>query len=167
MAASRQIRYKPIAIYGLLVKKEKCIDGLYIYYRDRAFHRVGEPKNAGLVVDPPDHSVLIVETTCEIGDDKWQGTDEAKDRIFTDLELENICRREDVVEVNLLHGESGYPVFALGFEPHLEEVKNWIQSVPNLQSVGRQGGFTYPNMHSAMRMGAKAAGVAMKRLGID
>ena len=70
MAASRQIRYKPIAIYGLLVKKEKCIDGLYIYYRDRAFHRVGEPKNAGLVVDPPDHSVLIVETTCEIGDDK-------------------------------------------------------------------------------------------------
>lgn len=164
LEAAREIRYKPIAIYGLLVRKPKCIDGLYIYYRDRVFHRVGEPKNAGLVVSPPDHSVLIVETTCEIGDEKWQGTDEIKERIFTDLEIENICSREDVVEVHVLHGETGYPVFALGFEPHLEKIKAWIKTVPNLQSVGRQGGFTYPNMHSAMRMGARAAEAAMARL---
>ena len=164
LEGARQIRYKPIAIYGLLVKKQRCIDALYIYYRDRAFHRVGEPKNAGLVVNPPDHTVLIVETTCEIGDDKWKGTDEVKQRIFSDLEHENICRREDVVEVNILHSETGYPVFALGFEPHLDKVKRWIASITNLQSVGRQGGFTYPNMHSAMRMGARAAEAAMARL---
>lgn len=164
LVAARQIRYKPIAIYGLLVKKQRCIDALYIYYRDRAFHRVGEPKNAGLVVNPPDHTVLIVETTCEIGDEKWQGTQEVKERIFTDLEIENICRREDVVEVNILHNESGYPIFALGFEPHLEKVKSWISSISNLQSVGRQGGFTYPNMHSAMRMGARAAETVISRL---
>lgn len=164
LEAARQIRYKPIAIYGLLVKKPKCIDALYIYYRDRAFHRVGEPKNAGLEVNPPDHTVLIVETTCEIGDEKWQGTEEVKERIFADLAVENICRREDVVEVNILHNESGYPIFALGFEPHLEKIRSWIKSIPNLQSVGRQGGFTYPNMHSAMRMGARAAETAMARL---
>jgi protoporphyrinogen oxidase len=162
--AAAKIRYKPIAIYGLLVKKPKCIDALYIYYRDRAFHRVGEPKNAGLQVTPADHSVLIVETTCEVGDEKWQGTEEVRQRIFSDLEIENICHKEEVVEVNLLHCETGYPVFALGFEPHLEKVRDWIESIPNLQSVGRQGGFTYPNMHSAMRMGAKAAQVVLDRL---
>lgn len=164
LQAARDIRYKPIAIYGLLVKKERCIDGLYIYYRDRAFHRVGEPKNAGLKVNPPDHTVLIVETTCEIGDDKWLGTPEMRERIFADLEAENICRRDDIVEVNLLHSETGYPVFALGFEPHLEKVKAWVKGVPNLQTAGRQGAFTYPNMHSAMRMGARAAETAMARL---
>jgi protoporphyrinogen oxidase len=164
LAAAREIRYKPIAIYGLLVNKPKCIEGLYIYYRDRAFHRVGEPKNAGLKVTPADHSVLIVETTCEIGDEKWRGTDEVKDRIYGDLEQENICTREDVVEVHLLHCETGYPVFALGFEPHLQAIRDWISTVPNLQSVGRQGGFTYPNMHSAMRMGARAAEVVIARL---
>ncbi len=164
LAAAREIRYKPIAIYGLLVNKPKCIDALYIYYRDRAFHRVGEPKNAGLKVEPPDHSVLIVETTCEIGDEKWQGTDEVKERIFTDLEAENICSRDDVVQVNLLHSENGYPIFALGFEPQLEKVKYWVKSIPNLQTAGRQGAFTYPNMHSAMRMGARAAQSAMARL---
>ena len=161
--ASRELRFKPIAIYGLLVKKEKCIDALYIYYRDRMFHRVGEPKNAGLIVKPDGHSVLIVETTCEIGDEKWQGTEEAKRRIFEDLELENICKKEDIVEVNLLHGETGYPVFALGFEPHLEKIMSWVRSLPNLQTTGRQGGFKYPNMHSAMRMGATAAQTILKQ----
>jgi protoporphyrinogen oxidase len=164
LEASRQLRFKPIAIYGLLVKKEKCIDALYIYYRDRAFHRVGEPKNAGLIVKPDGHTVLIVETTCEIGDAKWQATDEARQRIFEDLELENICKKADVVEVNVLHGETGYPIFALGFEPHLDKVMNWVRSVSNMQSNGRQGGFKYPNMHSAMRMGATCAMTAMKRL---
>lgn len=164
LAAAREIRYKPIAIYGLLVNKPKCIDALYIYYRDRAFHRVGEPKNAGLKVEPPDHSILIVETTCEIGDEKWQGTDEIKERIFSDLAAENICTRDDVVQVNLLHSENGYPIFALGFEPQLEKIKSWVKSIPNLQTAGRQGAFTYPNMHSAMRMGARAAEAAMARL---
>lgn len=163
LEAAARLRYKPIAIYGLLVRKPKCIDALYIYYRDRAFHRVGEPKNAGLRVEPPDHTVLIVETTCEIGDPKWNGDAEVREQILTDLELENICRREDVVEVNILHGETGYPIFALGFEPHLEKVKSWLATAPNLQSTGRQGGFTYPNMHSAMRMGARAAEAVMQR----
>jgi protoporphyrinogen oxidase len=164
LQAASEIRYKPIAIYGLLVKKQKCIDALYIYYRDRMFHRVGEPKNAGLKVNPPDHTLLIVETTCEIGDEKWQGTDEAKERIYTDLELENICTRDDVVECHLIRGENGYPVFMLGFESYLDQVKSWVNSVPNLQSIGRQGGFSYPNMHSAMRMGARAAEKAMAHL---
>jgi protoporphyrinogen oxidase len=164
MTAAHNIRYKPIAIYGLLINKPKCIDALYIYYRDRAFHRVGEPKNAGLVIDPPDHTVLIVEMTCEIGDEKWRGTEEVRERIAADLALENICQPSDIVQTHILHGETGYPVFALGFEPHLAALKDWVATVPNLQTAGRQGAFTYPNMHSAMRMGAKTAEVAMKRL---
>jgi len=165
LEAARQLRFKPIAIYGLLVKKEKCIDGLYIYYRDRIFHRVGEPKNAGLVVKPEGHTTLIVETTCEIGDFKWNGSDEAKQRIYEDLEKEGICKRDDVIETHLMHGETGYPVFALGFEPHFEKVMNWVKNMPNLQSTGRNGGFKYPNMHAAMRMGATAAQTVLKRLG--
>ena len=56
----------------------------------------------------------------------------------------------------------GYPVFALGFEPHLARVLDWVKSIPNLQSAGRQGAFQYPNMHKAMRMGAAAAGAVME-----
>lgn len=151
------LKTKAIAVYGLLVNKAKAIDALYIYYRDKAFHRVGEPKNAGLKVTPADHTVLIVETTCEIGDAKWNGDDSAKDAIFADLEREGICTRDQVVEVNLLRTPHGYPIFGLGFEPHLEKVNGFVNAIKNVQTTGRQGGFCYPNMHKAMRMGADAA----------
>ena len=157
LAAAALLRFKPIAIYGLLVRRNRCLDAMYIYYRDRSFHRVGEPKNAGMRVIPPDHTILIVETTCEMGDDKWRGSESAREALVADLEAEGICRREEIIETHVFQEEFGYPVFALGFEPHLDRVRAWVRSIPNLQSTGRQGGFQYPNMHAAMRMGATAA----------
>ncbi|MFN3234289.1 MAG: FAD-dependent oxidoreductase [Gammaproteobacteria bacterium] len=155
--AATSLRYKPIAIYGLLVKKPKCMDAQYVYYRSRVFHRVGEPKNAGVKVNPPDHTVLIVEMTCEVGDEKWRGDASVKERLFRELAEEGICEESDIVELHITHYETGYPIFALGFEPHLDAVKQYIQGFENLQTTGRQGAFTYPNMHSAMRMGYQAA----------
>ena len=155
--SAKMLKYKPISVYGLLVKKQKCIDSLYIYYRDRIFHRVGEPKNAGLIVTPAHYTTLIVETTCEINDAKWNGEDSVKKKMLEDLALEDICLPEEVVEIHQIKSETGYPIFALGFEPFLETVKKYLKSFDNFQTIGRQGNFCYPNMHTAMRMGADAA----------
>lgn len=157
LQAANNLRYKPIVIYGLLVKKPRCLSAQYVYYRSRVFHRVGEPKNAGVTVTPSDHTVLIVEMTCEIGDEKWRGDDSVKQRLYKELAEEGICQQNEIAELHISHYETGYPIFALGFEPHLEAVKGYIGGFANLQSVGRQGAFTYPNMHSAMRMGWNAA----------
>jgi protoporphyrinogen oxidase len=156
-ASAGLLKFKPITVHGLLVNKAKCLNGLYIYYRERIFHRVGDPKNAGLIVNPPDHSVLIVETTCEEGDAKWSAAPEIREKIIEDLEAEHICTREQIVEWHVMNSNTGYPIFKIGFEAHFDQVKGYIDSVKNLRSVGRQGGFTYPNMHGAMRMGANAA----------
>lgn len=157
LESCQALRYKPIVIHGLLVNKPKCLDALYVYYRERVFHRVGEPKNAGLTVNPPDHSVLIVETTCEKGDGKWELSPEVKERILDDLEAENIVKRDQIVEWHILRSEHGYPIFRLGFEPHFQRVKKHVESLGNLVTAGRQGAFCYPNMHGAMRQGAAAA----------
>lgn len=161
------LKFKPITIHGLLVDKPKCIDGLYIYYRERIFHRVGEPKNAGLTVNPPDHSVLIVETTCELGDEKWRVTDAVKEQIMADLEIENICTRAQIKEWHTLQAVHGYPVFKLGFEPHFQTLKAKVDAIPNLRTAGRQGAFCYPNMHGAMRQGANAAKAINEQIALD
>jgi len=152
--AAKLLHFKPMTVYALLVKKEQCMDALYTYYRDRIFHRVGEPKNAGLLVTPENHTTLIVETTCERDDAKWTG--DALPQILSDLEKEGLCNKEDVVEHHLLHAQYAYPIFKKGFEKHLETVLNYLRTFSNLRTTGRQGAFTYPNMHSAMRMGADA-----------
>jgi len=144
-------------MYGLLVKKDRALDALYIYYRKRAFHRVGEPKNAGMVISPADHTVLIVETTCEIDGPKWNRDANFVETMVSDLEAEGICTKQDIVEMHLLKTMHGYPIFALGFETHLAIVRDYIESLGNVTSAGRQGDFCFPNMHGAMRMGADAA----------
>ena len=154
LAAARQLKFKPMSVYALLVKKERCMDALYTYYRDRIFHRVGEPKNAGLQVTPPDHTTLIVETTCEVDDHKWTGN--VLPTILDDLAIEGLCQADQVVSHHLIHSRHAYPIFSLGFEKHLQVVQNYLRRFKNFRSTGRQGAFTYPNMHSAMRMGAQA-----------
>ncbi|MBT8037298.1 MAG: FAD-dependent oxidoreductase [Verrucomicrobiae bacterium] len=152
--AANQLRFKPLTIYALLIRKDRCMDALYTYYRDQVFHRVGEPKNAGLEVTPAGHTTLIVETTCEIGDRYWQG--DALDEILTGLSLEGLCEPDDLVEHHLIHSAHAYPIFAHGFQKHLACVTDYLSCFKNLRTTGRQGAFTYPNMHSAMRMGAEA-----------
>ena len=155
LAAAQELRFKPMTVYALLIKKERCMEALYTYYRDRVFHRVGEPKNAGLEVTPKAHTTLIVETTCEVGDFKWNG--EALPQILHDLQAEGLCKPEEVISHHLIHSRHAYPIFSFGFEQPLQIVQNYLSRFSNLRSTGRQGSFTYPNMHSAMRMGAEAA----------
>lgn len=155
--AARSLHYKPIVTYGLLVKKPKCMEGLYTYYRDRIFHRIGEPKNAGLEVSPADHTVLIVEMTCDSADAKWNDAPEIRQQIVAGLLAENICQAGDIVEWNHFTNPHGYPIYKLDFESHLGKINAWLDARPDLISTGRQGAFTYPAMHSAMRMGHDAA----------
>lgn len=154
LAAAKSLSYKPMVVYALLIKKERCMDALYTYYRDRIFHRVGEPKNAGLEVKPADYTTLIVEMTCEVGDEKWTGSH--FEEVVADLESEGLCQKADIVEKHLIHSRYAYPIFKKGFETHLDIIQEYLSRFTNLRSTGRQGAFTYPNMHSAMRMGAEA-----------
>ena len=154
--AARQLTYKPTVVDALLVKKESCIESLYTYYRNRRFHRVGEPKNAGMQVRPEGYTVLIVEATCEVGDDAWEGNEAYWEQIKKDLEAEGICLGEEVVDRLHLKNAHGYPVYNLGFEKHLEAIHAWLEEYPEMKSTGRQGGFTYPAMHTAMQMGKTA-----------
>jgi protoporphyrinogen oxidase len=158
--AARWLEYRPIVIYGLLVRKRKAFDALYIYFRNRMFHRIGEPKNAGMKVVPDDHTVLIVEMTCDVGDGKWCGDADSVARMKQELEEEGICSPDEIVEQHISRSAQGYPIFSLGFESHLDVIRGYLESesVGSLISTGRQGAFCYPNMHGAMRMGADAAG---------
>ncbi len=155
--AAAYLRYKAGIIHGLLVNKPKVLDACYVYYRDRLFHRISEPKNAGMRIHPADNTVLIIEMTCEVGDEKWTNADEVWQRLLSELELEGLCNRDQVIEHHLIKNRHAYPIFDLGFEQHLEICMNYLSSISDLMSVGRQGGFCYPNMHGAMRMGADAA----------
>ncbi len=155
--AGARLRYRPMVVYGLLVRRERVLSALYVYFRERSFHRIAEPSASGMEVRPPGHTVLLCELMCEVGDARWNGDPAVERQLVADLEAEGLLRADEIVEVHRIHSRHAYPVFDLGFEPHLEAVNAYLAGFANLLSVGRQGGYCFPNMHGAMRMGAEAA----------
>lgn len=156
-AAARELRFQGTAVYAFLLRRERCLDCLYVYFRERVFHRVAEPSRSGLQVAPPGHTVLLAELSCRPGDPRWRGAPEVREQVVAELAAEGLLRREEVVECHVFANEHAYPVFARGFEEHLATVRDWLGGFPNLRSTGRNGAFCYPNMHGAMRMGLEAA----------
>jgi protoporphyrinogen oxidase len=162
--AAAELRHKPVAVYGLLVRKPRVLEAMHVYYRERIFHRLAEPANCGMTVSPPGHTVVLAELTCDVGDDRWAGGPATRQRIIADMVAEGLLAEDDIVSVYVLRDEYAYPVFALGFEPYLARVQGYVGGLANLRSTGRQGAFCYPNMHGAMRMGADAAQALMASL---
>jgi len=156
-AAAAALRHRPMVAYAFLIRRPRVLDALYVYYRDRHFHRLAEPKNSGLAIDPPDHTLLLAELMCAPDDGLWRGDPDAVAAVVRDLEAEGVCRADEIVRLHIVHAPEAYPVFDLGFEPHLAALQDFVARWPNAWSVGRQGGFGYPNMHAAMREGASAA----------
>lgn len=165
--AAQALFYKPITVLGLRVRRERVLDALYVYFRDRAFHRVGEPKLSGLRVSPPGHTILIVELTRAIEPGEHGGEAALYERVCRELTADGLLRgAEEVAEHHFLHRRHAYPVYLRGFERHLARIREFLGRFDNLVSTGRQGGFAYPNMHEAMRMGRGAALRALEAVGL-
>lgn len=155
--SAASLQYRSMAVHGLLVRRDRCMDALYTYYRDRCFHRVSEPKNAEVLIQPPGHTLLLVERMCEVGDAVWQGTDQAIAETIQALAAEGLCAAGDVISTLVLTDRHAYPMFSLGFEHHLSRILSWLDRETPIITAGRQGTFSYPNMHQSMREGERAA----------
>jgi protoporphyrinogen oxidase len=49
-----------------------------------------------------------------------------------------------------------YPIYALGYEKPLRRLQDWVESLPDLLSYGRQGLFAHDNTHHALFMAYRA-----------
>jgi protoporphyrinogen oxidase len=157
-ALSEGLKYRSLVVVGLQLAKPKVIDSLFLYFRDRSFNRIAEPKNSGLEVNPPEHTVLLAELSCNVGDEVWSNDRTTVELVIEDLMDEGLCRREEVVSSTVLKAEHAYPVYHLGYENELRELRNYLdRDFPDIYLVGRQGTFTYINMHVAMKMALDAA----------
>ena len=110
----------------------------------------------GFDINPPNATILIAEVNCDVSDLIWNDEEEAIKRVVDDLENEKIILRKEIIESHVFKAPNAYPIYLLNYEDNLETVFNWINSISNLQSIGRQGAFSYVNSHIAMKMAYNA-----------
>ena len=111
----------------------------------------------GINIKPETATILISEVNCETSDFIWIEEDHAKQMVIKDLIKENLIHQEEILEAHVFKAPNAYPIYLLDYEKNLKVIFNWVDSIPNLQTIGRQGRFQYINSHVAMKMGYNAA----------
>jgi hypothetical protein len=64
---------------------------------------------------------------------------------------------DEVIGGFTVRAPRAYPSYVIGYEKHLETVKNFVYSLENIQIIGRYGTFRYNNTDHSIETGLLAA----------
>jgi protoporphyrinogen oxidase len=119
---------------------------------------MSEPKNYSTAAEPADRTVLCAELPCERGDAHWEMSDaDLGKMVEAALARLGIPLPAPVLQVTTRRLPQAYPVYQQGYETAFETVDKWLDEVPGVLTLGRQGLFAHDNTHHTLAMAYAAA----------
>jgi len=147
--ASKRLKYRELLLVNIIVNRANILDHLEIFYPDKKFpfKRIYEPKKMSPKMAPETHSSLVLEICCSHGDvSNHQLRKRLIDRSIMMLERDGILKEEDVLDCSTIRLPAAYPIYDLAFEEVTAALEDFLATIPNLISCGRQGLFEYHAM---------------------
>ncbi len=172
-AVAAGLPYRDFITVGLLVDKQKLLDqtGLadnnrlvadnWIYIQEPGV-RVGRLQlfnnwSPYLVADPDRTAWLGLEYFCTEGDDLWNQTDADFIRMaIQELESIRLIKGDAVLDACRIRVPKAYPAY-FGTYDRISLVTDWLNRLPNLSCIGRNGQHRYNNMDHSMLTAMLAA----------
>jgi protoporphyrinogen oxidase len=148
-----------IFVYLKLAKPQVSPDSwLYLPETNLTVHRISEFKNFSPHCAPPDKTLVCAEITCRIGDEHWRASDEELTAIATrDLAQIGFIESSEVLGAIVKKIPHAYPIYDLEYKQNLTPVLDFVHTLENVRTGGRQGLFRYNNMDQSIEMGRKMA----------
>ena len=110
------------------------------------------------MVPDPGNSCLGLEYFCFEGDNLWTMSDEDLIRQAGDeLVYLGLIERSSIVDGTVLRMPKAYPVYDGTYRRGIAAIQEFLQNVPNLQLVGRNGMHRYNNQDHSMLTAVLAA----------
>jgi protoporphyrinogen oxidase len=158
--AISSLRYVSIVfVYLRLAKPHVSPDSwLYLPERHLTVHRISEFKNFSPQAAPADKTMVCAEITCRVGDEHWRASEDEMIAIATsDLESIGFIKADEVLGGFVKKIPYAYPVYDLEYKEHLAPILEFVHTIENIKTGGRQGLFRYNNMDQSIEMGRKMA----------
>ena len=158
-AAISELEYVSIIFVYLKVNKPQVSPDSWLYLPENhlTVHRISEFKNFSPNAAPPDKTMVCAEITCRIGDRHWRAKDEELiETAVSDLESIGLITSNEVLPGAFVKKiPYAYPVYDLEYKEHLLPIMEFVHSLENIKTGGRQGLFRYNNMDQSIEMGRK------------
>ena len=160
LEASNHLSYRDFLTVCLIVNKPHLFDDNWIYVHDPDVQvgRIQNFKNwsPDMVPDATKTS-LGLEYFCNEGDELWNAPDEDLVELGKrELDKIGLAKYEDVIDGSVFRVEKAYPVYDSTYSEHLGVICNYIDTLENFQTIGRNGLHRYNNQDHAMLTGMLA-----------
>jgi len=169
LKTARSLAFRDLITVNLQLRRKQVSNDTWLYVQDAhiLFGRLHEPKNwSRAMVPDDDHTSLVLECFCTVGDAIWSlSDDDVARRCVRDLtEVLAFIAPEDVVGWNVVRTRFAYPVYDLKYAGKLAVINDFLKQFEGLHIVGRTGTFRYNNADHSIEMGLL---LAHKILGYD
>ncbi|MGQ0713959.1 MAG: NAD(P)/FAD-dependent oxidoreductase [Gemmatimonadaceae bacterium] len=152
--AGLRLNYRDMLVVALILRQRDVFPDNWVYIHTPGV-RVGRIQNVNnwsrAMVPDPATSCIEMEYFCFEWDDLWSSEDG---------DLIALARRELgelgladpslVVEGKVVRMPKAYPVYDSTYRAYLDVIRSWLDGIPNLHTIGRNGMHKYNNQDHSM-----------------
>lgn len=158
--AVENLTYRAFVIVVLMIDKADLFTDQWIYIHSPKVKvgRIQNFKNWSMAMIPDaDKTSIGMEYFCDEGDEIWSMPD---DRLIglarQEISVLKLADEADVFDGVVLRQPKAYPVYDQNFNAHLKIIREFLDSIENLTTIGRNGLHRYNNMDHSMITGLMA-----------
>jgi hypothetical protein len=159
--AADGLRYRDFLTVVLIVKREDLFadNWIYIHSGDVKMGRIQNYKSwSPAMVPDPSTSSLGLEYFVWDSDDLWHWPDERLIELgIQECTQIGLCEPGEVLDGTIVRMPKAYPIYDHVYQDHLKVLRAYIDSLENLQTIGRNGQHRYNNQDHSMLTAVYAA----------
>ncbi|WOI54052.1 NAD(P)/FAD-dependent oxidoreductase [Parvularcula sp. LCG005] len=159
--AAAKLKYRDFLIVTLILDHEDPFDDnwIYIHSPDVKVGRIQNFRAWSPEMVPVEKTASIgMEYFCNVTDEMWNESDESLIAMATrELGQLGLADPASVIDGTVIRQPKAYPVYDTEYKDALGVIREWIDSVENLQTVGRNGMHRYNNQDHSMLTAMLAA----------
>lgn len=152
--AAEGLRYRDFLVVALILDRERLFPDNWIYIHTPGVS-VGRIQNfnnwSAAMVPEPGRTCLGMEYFCFQGDGLWESSDADLIALASkELEHLGLAPASLVRDGTVIRMPKAYPIYDGEYRGHLDRVREWIDPIANLHTVGRNGMHKYNNQDHSM-----------------
>ena len=152
--AANRLRYRDFLTVGLIVDRPELFPDNWIYIHSPKV-KVGRIQNfkswSPYMLPDESKSSIGLEYFVQEGDEVWTAKDEDLIELGKrETEILGLVKASEVVDGTVIRMPKAYPVYDQAYKEVLEVIRKWVDPIPNLHLVGRNGQHRYNNQDHSM-----------------
>ncbi len=161
LEAANKLRYRDFLTVGLIVNRSEVFPDNWIYIHSTKVKvgRVQNFKNWSMDMVPDDSmSSIGLEYFVQVDDELWCAEDQDLIKLGRkECATLGLVKEEEVVDGVVIRMPKAYPVYDQSYRESLMIIRGYLDTIPNLQLIGRNGQHRYNNQDHSMLTAIYAA----------